>query len=116
MKIDREVLWLRGGILILLLIASIVTALLRRRCGDTANAVIENLTARVRAWWVMVAVFGLALLTGGTGSVVLFAAISFLALREYITLTPTRRRFSIKARRSMIGMAHSSPSFNSAMP
>jgi phosphatidate cytidylyltransferase len=91
MKIDREVLWLMGGILILLLMASIVTALLRRRSGDTANAVIENLAARVRAWWIMVAVFGLALLTGGTGSVVLFAAISFLALREYITLTPTRR-------------------------
>jgi phosphatidate cytidylyltransferase len=91
MKIDREVLWLMGGILILLLMASIVTALLRRRSGDTANAVIENLAARVRAWWIMVAVFGLALLTGGTGSVVLFAAISFLALREYITLPPTRR-------------------------
>ena len=91
MKIDREVLWLLGGILILLLLASIVTALLQRRPGGTANAVIANLAARVRAWWVMVAVFGFALLTGGTGSVVLFAAISFLALREFITLTPTRR-------------------------
>ena len=46
---------------------------------------------RVRAWWVMVAIFGLAMATGGIGSVILFALTSFLALREFITLTPTRR-------------------------
>ncbi len=50
----------------------------------------QNLNARIRAWWMMVAVFGLAMATGGIGSVVLFALTSFLALREFITLTPTR--------------------------
>src|SRR5213592_4049989 len=44
----------------------------------------------IRAWWVMVFVFGLALLTGGFGSVILFRLTSFLALREFITLTPTK--------------------------
>jgi phosphatidate cytidylyltransferase len=38
----------------------------------------------------MSAVFALSLLTGGLGSVVLFAMLSFFALREFITLTPTR--------------------------
>lgn len=38
----------------------------------------------------MTAVFGLALATGGIGSVALFGFTSFMALREFITLTPTR--------------------------
>jgi phosphatidate cytidylyltransferase len=51
---------------------------------------VQNLNARIRAWWIMVAVFALAMATGGIGSVVLFGLTSFLALREFITLTPTR--------------------------
>ena len=50
-----------------------------------------NLNARINAWWLMVAVFGGALLVGRIASVVLFALMSFLALREFVTLTPTRR-------------------------
>jgi phosphatidate cytidylyltransferase len=38
----------------------------------------------------MCAVFAIALATGGLGSVVLFGLVSFLALREFVTLTPTR--------------------------
>ena len=38
----------------------------------------------------MVIVFSLALATGGIGSLVLFVFTSFWALREFITLTPTR--------------------------
>jgi phosphatidate cytidylyltransferase len=38
----------------------------------------------------MIAVLALALLTGDIGAVLLFAAISFLALREFITLIPAR--------------------------
>jgi phosphatidate cytidylyltransferase len=39
----------------------------------------------------MCAVFALALAGGDLGAVLLFALVSFLALRELITLTPTRR-------------------------
>ncbi len=39
----------------------------------------------------MCGVFALTVLSGGIGSLFLFAALSFLALREFITLTPTRR-------------------------
>jgi phosphatidate cytidylyltransferase len=39
----------------------------------------------------MVAVFAIALGTGGVGSIVLFFLLSFLALREFMTLTPTSR-------------------------
>jgi phosphatidate cytidylyltransferase len=39
----------------------------------------------------MSAIFALTLLLGGVGSLVLFGLLSFLALREFITLAPTRR-------------------------
>jgi len=84
---DRQTLMLFGGVLALLVIATIVGQLIKlRKRGD----VVDNLNARIRAWWVMSAVFALSLLTGGLGSVILFAILSFFALREFITLTPTR--------------------------
>jgi phosphatidate cytidylyltransferase len=55
------------------------------------HAAIDNLNARVKAWWLMVAVIGLALLAGRTGVIVLFAFASFVALREYTSIAPTRR-------------------------
>ncbi|MBL9216957.1 MAG: phosphatidate cytidylyltransferase [Opitutaceae bacterium] len=89
MQTDRELLWLVGGIIALLALSSAITFFLKRRPGGP-NKVIANLDARVKAWWVMVAVFGVALATGGLGSVILFGFMSFFALREFITLTPTR--------------------------
>ena len=90
MKFDPELLWLTGGIVGLLALSSIITFVLKRRAGDKPSAVVANLEARVNAWWVMVAVFSAALATGLIGSVVLFGLLSFFALREFITLTPTR--------------------------
>lgn len=89
--IDPETLWLFGGVGALLALASAVGLVLQRRARDESfHATVKNLNDRTRAWWVMCAVFALALLTGGIGSVILFALTSFLALREFITLTPTR--------------------------
>ena len=56
-----------------------------------AQATIRNLNARIGAWWVMSAIFGLTLVVGQIGSLVLFGIMSLLALREYVTLLPTRR-------------------------
>jgi phosphatidate cytidylyltransferase len=90
MRLDREILGLLGGIGGLLLLASAITAVLKRRAlPGTVPPVIANLDARVKAWWVMVLLFGVALASGGVGSVVLFALVSFFALREFVTLTPT---------------------------
>ena len=58
---------------------------------EGAAQVVAGLNARIRAWWVMLIVFAAALIVGRYGSVVLFGLVSFLALREFITLTPTRR-------------------------
>jgi phosphatidate cytidylyltransferase len=84
---DRQTLLLFAGILALLVVATLIGQIMRwRRRSD----VVDNLNARIRAWWVMSAVFALSLLTGGLGSVILFGLLSFFALREFITLTPTR--------------------------
>ena len=89
---DRELLWLIGGILVFLAVATVIAAVLRKRAtSESAQATVENLVARIRAWWAMVAVFGIAIATGGYGSLVMFAVVSFLALREFMTLLPTRR-------------------------
>ena len=39
----------------------------------------------------LIAIFALVFLMGRDATVVLFAFVSFLALREFITLTPTKR-------------------------
>ncbi|MDR3386579.1 MAG: phosphatidate cytidylyltransferase [Rudaea sp.] len=88
MNIREKFYWLMGGVLALLVIASLVGWLLQRRRG--ANAVIDNLNARIRAWWVMTAVIAACFLLGDIATVVLFALASGFALREFITLTPTR--------------------------
>jgi len=89
---DTALLHLVGGVLALLVVASALGWLLRRRIGDGPNrAMVENINARIRAWWVMASVFAVSVMTGAIGSIVLFALISFLAMREFVTLAPTRR-------------------------
>jgi len=83
--------WLIGGIAALLIVASIIGWILRRRVkSESASTVVENLNARVRAWWSMVAIFAVAFILGKNATIVLFAFVSFFALREFLTLTPTR--------------------------
>jgi len=92
LKIDRQTCWLVGGVLGLLVLSSLIGwALSLRATSEAGRATVQNLNARIRAWWLMVAIFGLALATGLIGSVILFGVTSFLALREFITLTPTRQ-------------------------
>ncbi len=76
----------------LLLTSSLIGWILSRRVRSEAGRVtIANLNARIRSWWVMVAVFSASLLLGQAFTTVLFALLSFLAMREFITLNPTER-------------------------
>jgi phosphatidate cytidylyltransferase len=87
---DRALLYLLSGVLGLLVLASAAGAVLRRLAGTGPNRdVVDNINARIRAWWVMVVVFSVSVATGAVGSILLFALISLLALREFITLAPT---------------------------
>lgn len=89
---DAEITALIAGIVGLLILSSGLGLMLGRRVStDSGRLVVANLNARIRSWWVMTAMFALALATGGIGSVILFGLTSFVALREFITLTPTHR-------------------------
>ncbi|MBA4150263.1 MAG: phosphatidate cytidylyltransferase [Verrucomicrobia bacterium] len=89
---DKETVWLVGGVIALLTLASAIGFLLSKSVkSEGARATVKNLNSRTRAWWVMVIVFGIAMATGGIGSILLFGFTSFMALREFITLTPTTR-------------------------
>jgi phosphatidate cytidylyltransferase len=87
----RETLLLFGGVIAVLVLASVVGGLLKARAGVAPSPGIDNLNARVKAWWIMVALLGAAIAFGKTAVVVLYALASFFALREFVTLTDTRR-------------------------
>lgn len=68
-----------AGILMILVVAS------------GASIWLSSLRARVATWWVIAVLIGGGILAGQLVVVVLFAIISFMALREYLSLAPTRR-------------------------
>ncbi len=80
--------WTLAGIFALLVLATAVVVLLRRARPDRDYG---ELWQRVRTWWAMVAVFTTAMLLSRTVSLAFFAFLSFLALKEYLSLIPTRR-------------------------
>lgn len=81
-----------AGAVAVLTVASIVGWVLKLRLApDGQHPTIDNLNSRIRAWWWMVGVLAAAFWFGKGGVIVLFALLSFFALREYITLCYTRR-------------------------
>ena len=88
---DWQTLILVGGVLVLLATVTAVVHFLRRRADAGLNtAALETFGRRVRAWWLLCAILAAAFYVGKPATVVMFGLISFWALREYITLTPTR--------------------------
>ena len=84
--------WLAGGIVAFREWFWVVGFVLDRRVtGPAARDAVRNLNARLKSWWVMVAFFTAALTAGKVVTLVLFALLSFLALREFVTLIQTRR-------------------------
>ncbi|NDW04025.1 phosphatidate cytidylyltransferase [Jiella pacifica] len=88
---DRRIIILLAGVIGILLAGSLASFVLSRRAHSEAmQTTVRNLESRVKAWWVMVAIFAAAFLLGPTVTLILFALTSFYCLREMITLTPTR--------------------------
>ena len=81
-----------AGAVAVLIVASVIGLILKLRFApEEPHGVIDNLSSRIRAWWWMVGVLAVAFWLGKGGVIVLFALLSFFALREYITLCYTRR-------------------------
>ncbi len=88
---DARTLSLVVGVMVLLGTASAVTFFLhRRRDSGLDPAIVESFRTRIRAWWILLTALAAAFLIGKLATVFLFWAVSFWALREFITLTPTR--------------------------
>jgi phosphatidate cytidylyltransferase len=88
---DSALVSLVSGVLALLVCASAVGWILSHRVTSaSARATVDNINARIRAWWVMAGIFVIAVTTGTVVSIVLFTLVSFLALREFVTLVPTK--------------------------
>lgn len=89
---DIKLIRLFGSVIGLLVVASAIGFYITRKWRQPERAAfVENYVARINAWWVMVFLFMLAVLSGRIGAVCFFGVTSFLAFREFITLTPTRR-------------------------
>jgi phosphatidate cytidylyltransferase len=85
----EEVYWILGALLAAVSLASVAGYVLKRR--HPLAPAIENLNARIRSWWILILLGGGVLLAGRIAIILLFALISFLALREFVTQAPVRR-------------------------
>ena len=87
-----EIWQLFGGLIITLIIASSIGYGLKFKVGfSTPHAVIDNLNARINAWWIMILIIFAAAALGFYGVIGLFFVISFIALREFLSLIYIRR-------------------------
>jgi len=97
--LDKPTIWLFAGAIVVLLITSLIGWILSLQPETVVNpGVVRILNNRVQSWWFMCSVLTASFLLGAISTsagliatLVLFGVLSFWALREYITMTPTRR-------------------------
>lgn len=77
-----------AAIFALLLIATVINGVLvwLRPAKDW-----RELSLRIRTWWVIIVLFSLALLSPNWLALTFFALVSFMALKEFLTLVPSRQ-------------------------
>lgn len=85
---QAPVLWGIAGVYGILLIATIIGFGLAKARPERDYT---ELRARISSWWVIVSVLALAMVLSPVVSVALLGFVSFLALKEYFSLIPTRR-------------------------
>ncbi len=86
--LPEGVLWGLGVVYLVLVLASAIVFTMGRLRPE---ADFEELRLRIRSWWVMVLIFTAALAISRLVSLAFMAALSFLALKEYLSITPLRR-------------------------
>jgi phosphatidate cytidylyltransferase len=90
--LDRRTNILLGTVLVLLIVGFFIGRALRRQPESTANpAVIRTFNQRIWVWWMMFVILIAGLVLGPVATAVMFGLVSFWGLREFITMTPTRR-------------------------
>jgi len=77
-----------GAIYAFAILATIGAVLYRARSGSNAS---RELLARTLTWWIIILFFTFALSAPRPAGIIAFAFLSFLALKEYLSLIPTRQ-------------------------
>lgn len=85
---SNHVVLLLLGVFAVLLIATAITFSLPHKNPEKNYS---ELIARIKSWWVMIGTVSVCIFIGETALVVFFAFVSFLALKEYLSLIATRR-------------------------
>ncbi len=86
--VPANVAWALVALFAVLIAASmIVFVLVRARPAKDYR----ELVLRVRSWWVMIIIFTVAIVLSPVTSLVFFGFVSFLALKEFLSMVPTRR-------------------------
>ncbi|CAD5372531.1 Phosphatidate cytidylyltransferase [Rubrivivax sp. A210] len=93
LSVDQQVALLFVLLFGALMLATAVVVVLSLRWGDDEKHAtrVHHLKRELRVLWLGAALFWLAWAAGPVGATLCFGIVSFLALREYITLVQTRR-------------------------
>jgi phosphatidate cytidylyltransferase len=85
---SAPVIWGLVGVMVLLMVGTAFALILpMAKPGRDWS----NLRQRVWSWWIMIVLLASALIAGWQTMTILFGGISFLALKEFLSLAPTRR-------------------------
>ncbi len=76
------------GVFLILAIASLISMLLSR---FNVKQDFTELRQRIKTWWIIAGLFILALILSKNLTLIFFGFVSFLALKEYLSLIPNRR-------------------------
>lgn len=82
------VMWALACLYVILIAATIIVNYLHSRGG---HGEFDEVVQRLRTWWIIILLLSSAILLSSEGSLIFFALISFLGLKEFLTLAPTRR-------------------------
>ena len=88
MALDLSLRWTIGAIFGALFLATLIVQTLIRL---KSSSDFTNLRQRINSWWIMATVFTLAMTLNRNVSIAFFGFICFLALKEFLSLIPTRR-------------------------
>ncbi|MFH1283340.1 MAG: phosphatidate cytidylyltransferase [bacterium] len=77
-----------SGIAAILIIATLVVFIMKRVRPEKDFTELEQ---RIKSWWIMASIFFLAIILSKNASIIFFAFVSFLALKEYFSVIETRR-------------------------
>src|SRR3989338_2070280 len=86
--VSKTVMCFLGGVFGLIVLATAIIYLCRSKFTPLAY---DELSKRIKSWWIMAIIFSLDMILNRTISIVFLAFVSFLALKEYLSLIPTRR-------------------------